>query len=86
MKRGYSVLLAAFFLFPFLTRADHVLIWNYDPLDKFYDSAVGDTIDCAYWLEQSLTGNGHTYEIETSLPANLNPYDVVLVTLGWYRC
>lgn len=69
-------------------QAAHVLVWNFDPLDKFYDSEVGDSVNCAYWLTQTLTANGHTYQIwnNTILPSNLDPYDVVLGTFGWYRC
>ncbi len=73
-------------LFPLLLNAGHVFIWNYDTLDVFYDSQVGNTINCAYWLEQTLADNDHTYTIGHLLPTSLDPYDAVLVSLGWYRC
>jgi len=79
-------MLITIFLFPLLLNAGHMFIWNYDTLDKFYDSEVGDSVDCAYWLEQALTTDGHTFVTNTTLPADLSPYDGVLVTLGWYRC
>lgn len=85
MKR-YSIVLYLILLIPFLANGYHVFVWNFDTLDVFYDSQAGDTIDCAYWLEQTLTANGHTYVTGTSLPGNLGPYDVVFVTLGFFRC
>ncbi len=81
-----AIMLVAMFLFPLLLNAGHVFVWNYDILDTFYDSEVGSTIDCAYWLEQTITANGHTYVTDTILPADLSPYDAVLATLGWFRC
>lgn len=63
-----------------------ILVWNYDPLDVFYDPEVGSNVDCSYWLEQALLANGHSCTIDNQLPANLGPYDIVFVTLGWFRC
>jgi len=85
MRRSY-VIFFALLLLPFSVHAYYALIWNYDGLDTFYDSQVGLTINCAYWLEQTLTANGHTYQTLTTLPANLDSYDVIFITLGWYRC
>ncbi|HIE06338.1 MAG TPA: hypothetical protein EYP58_06005 [bacterium (Candidatus Stahlbacteria)] len=75
-------------LTPVIVSAGHVLVWNFDPLDRFYDSEVGGSVDCSYWLKQTLTANGHTYQVwnDTLLPTNLDPYDVILGALGWYRC
>ncbi len=64
----------------------NVLIWLYDSNDIFSDAEIGDTIDCAYWLKKTLMANGYTYTCATYLPDTLNDYDIVLVTLGWYRC
>lgn len=83
MHRVFSYLLL---IFPILTFGANVFVWNFDPLDVFYDPEVGDTIDCSYWLEQSLSANGHSYDIGVTPPTNLNNYDAVFVTLGWYRC
>jgi hypothetical protein len=66
--------------------AAQIFIWNYDPLDTYYDAQLGSTIDCAYWLEQTLSGNGHTVQTGEALPADISSYDVIYVTLGWYRC
>jgi hypothetical protein len=63
-----------------------IFIWNYDALDTFEDPDLDATVDCAYWLEQTLLANGHTYTKSTALPTSLDPYDIVFVTLGWYRC
>ena len=82
MKKKLLTLL----IFPVLALATNVFIWNFDSLDQFYDNHVGDTVDCAYWLEQSLAANGHTHNTSSSLASNLDNYDAVFVTLGWYRC
>ncbi len=82
MKKQILVLL----IFPVMTLAANVFIWNFDPLDRFYDAEVGDSVDCAYGLEQALAANGHTFNTSTSLASNLGSYDAVFVTLGWYRC
>ncbi len=81
-----AVILVVIFLFPLIMNASHVFIWNYDMADRFFDAQVGATIDCAYWLGQTITANGHTYVTDKELPADLSPYDAVFVTLGWYRC
>lgn len=73
-------------LLPIVTHAAHVYIWNYDPLDRFYESAIGDSVDCSYWVKQTLTSGGHTYVIGTTLPTDIDPYDAVFVLLGWFRC
>lgn len=73
-----------FFTLPL--QAEHVFIWNYDDDDVFYCDEYGGTIDCSYWIEQTLTFNDHTFVTDTSLPSDLSPYDVVFVTTGWYRC
>lgn len=84
MRRGLLVLILI--AGPFIAHAAQVCIWNYDQLDQFYDSQIGNTVDCTYWLEQTLSGNGHTVQTTTTLPADLSPYDVIFITLGWYRC
>jgi|GEM_PF-2592676 len=63
-----------------------IYIWLYDPVDRFYDSDIGDSIDCSYWLEQTILASGYTPERSTALPADLSVYDVIFVTLGWFRC
>jgi hypothetical protein len=82
LKKTFLALL----IVPVIALAANVFIWNFDPLDRFHDNQVGDSVDCAYWLEQSLAANGHTYDTDTSLASNLDSYDAVFVTLGWYRC
>ncbi len=62
-----------------------IFVWNFDPFDKFYETAINDSVDCAYWLGQALAANGRTYQIGTSLPASLANYDIIFITLGWLR-
>uniref|UniRef100_A0A7C6AA06 Uncharacterized protein n=1 Tax=candidate division WOR-3 bacterium TaxID=2052148 RepID=A0A7C6AA06_UNCW3 len=73
-------------LIPSLLYSANVLIWEYDTLDIFYDSTRAESVDCPHWIEKALIDNGHTYETYPYLPIDLSPYDVVFVTLGWYRC
>lgn len=85
MKK-YIIVLFLLLLTPLFVRGYHVFIWNYDTLDVFYDTQIGDSVDCAYWIEQTLGQNEHTYVTGIYLPADLSPYDVVFVTLGFFRC
>jgi hypothetical protein len=67
-------LFSLLFLIPFLARGANVYIWNYDPLGRFYDAEVGDSVDCAYGLEQALSANGHTFTTGTTLPTTFSGY------------
>lgn len=82
MKKAFLAL----FIVPLFAMAANVFIWNFDPLDRFYDNQVGDSVDCAYWLEQTLIANGYTFNTSSTLSSTLDSYDAVFVTLGWYRC
>jgi hypothetical protein len=48
MKR---IVVLTIVLIPLLASAAHIFIWNYDPLDRFYETAIADSVDCAYWVE-----------------------------------
>ena len=71
---------------PVLMMAATVFVWNYDPLDTYFDPEVGDTVNAAYWLDNTLRDLGHQVNVGTTLPADLSGYDVCFVTLGWFRC
>ncbi len=73
-------------LFTLPLQAEHVFIWNYDDDDLFFCGEYGGTIDCSYWIEQTLAYNGHTFLTNTNLPSDLSAYDVVFVATGWFRC
>lgn len=73
-------------LIPSCLDAAYVLIWEYDTLDIFYDPVLAESVDCVHSLQKALLDNGHTYVTYPYLPTELNPYDVIFVTLGWYRC
>jgi hypothetical protein len=67
--------------------AARVGIWNYDTLDRFEDPELGTEIDCAYWVQRSLSSQGHHVEVfDADLPEYLDRYDVVFCLMGWYRC
>lgn len=63
-----------------------IFIWLVDRLDKFYDSTVNDSVDCAYWIERLLIANGYSCDRLTFLPPDLSSYKIGFVTLGWERC
>ena len=72
---------------PAALRAANVCVWNYDPLDRFYDPGIGDSVNSAYHVRNALAGLGHTVTVsESSLPASLDGFDVVFCLMGWYRC
>jgi len=81
-----KALITVILLIPLMSFAANAFIWLYDPGDRFDDPETGTTIDCAYWIEQALAANGHDYTTGDYLPADLSPYDVVFVTLGFFRC
>jgi hypothetical protein len=83
-KRALAVLLLAA---PAVALAANVCLWNFDPIDRFYDPEVGDSVDCAYNLSRTLTAQGHTVAVfNESLPQNLAGYDAVFCLMGWFRC
>lgn len=84
MNRIPAAALVLLFALPLC--ASNVFVWNYDDEDVFYCDEYGDEVDCAYWIEQTLLYNGHTCSVDTELPSDLSPYDVVFVETGWYRC
>ncbi|HIE05505.1 MAG TPA: hypothetical protein EYP58_01760 [bacterium (Candidatus Stahlbacteria)] len=63
-----------------------VFIWNFDPDDVFYDSAIGGSVDCAYWIEQTLADYGYSFVTGNELPADIDSFDLIFVTLGYFRC
>jgi len=73
-------------LVPATLHSAHVLIWEYDTLDIFYDPTVAESVDCPHYIEKALIDNGHTYETYPHMPPDLTPYDAIFVTTGWYRC
>jgi hypothetical protein len=84
--KNYAFILALIILIPTISYSAHVLIWEYDTLDIFYDPVIPESVDCPHWIAKALIDNGHTYETYPYLPSDLSSYDVVFVTLGWYRC
>jgi hypothetical protein len=73
-------------ILPVLLNAANVFIWDYDPTDEFYCPDAGMTIDCKYWVQQTLTTLGHTFTTDTVLPLDVTSYDVVFALCGWYTC
>lgn len=73
-------------LIPAFLYSAHILIWEYDTLDIFFDPMVGDSVSCPHWIQKALDDNGHTHETYPQMPSDLSPYDAIFVTTGWFRC
>ena len=82
-----TLLMTLVSLFASGAQAAQVCVWNFDTLDRFEDPVSGTEIDCAYWVQRSLSSQGHSVEVfDAELPEDLDRYDVVLCLMGWYRC
>jgi hypothetical protein len=66
--------------------AANVCVWNYDTLDRFYDPVLNESVDCSYWVAQTLTAQGHAVTVTTALPENISGFDAVFCLMGWFRC
>jgi hypothetical protein len=67
-------------------RGANFFVWNYDPADLFFDPQVGDSVDGAYRVGQTLASQGHSVAIGTALPEDLSGYQAVFCLMGWFRC
>lgn len=87
-SRLFTIFLA--FLLAFNVSAANILVWNFNPddADEFNDPEAGEKIDCGYWLKECITANGKTFDYHdnTSLPADINSYGIIIATLGYYVC
>jgi hypothetical protein len=68
--------------------AASICVWNYDPVDRFYDPGLNDSVDCAYWVEHDLSAAGHTVSVfaDSALPPSIDGFDAVFCLMGWFRC
>lgn len=81
------VLLVMLALVSALAGAANICIWNYDTLDRFFDPARAESVDCAVNVAAGLTALGHTVEVhDYYLPSDISGYDAVFCLMGWYRC
>ena len=64
----------------------NVCVWNYDSLDRFWDPVLNDSMDCSYWVQQTLAAQGHNVTVTTSLPEDISGFDAVFCLMGWFRC
>jgi len=85
-RTDVRALLLLTLLLPAALPGANVCVWNYDPVDRFYDPQGGDSVDCAYRVRQTLAAQGHAVTVTTELPSDLSGYDVVFCLMGWFRC
>jgi hypothetical protein len=62
-----------------------VLIWEYDPLDKYYDQELDDSATAAERLQSAISSNGVLSMVVSQLPFDLSEYRAVFVTTGFER-
>ena len=62
----------------------NALIWDNDNESHYIDPDNGATRQSEYSLISTLGANGVNYTVVTTLPNNLDQYDIVCVELGIY--
>lgn len=81
----------------FSINAATVLVWNFNPGDTEYPNgydyhadpeADNQEVNCSYWIKATLDSNNqsYTYHDELTLPSDINSYDIIIATLGYYHC
>jgi hypothetical protein len=78
--------IAILLVLPIAAFAANIFVWNYQATDTIYDSEAGMTVDHTYWVQQILTGLGHTLTVDTLLPSSLSGYQAAFIMCGWYNC
>jgi len=87
MKR--AIFICIFFTAFVLTSAGwgfNLLVWDKDEGDEFFDPGTTNLIGSEENVVNSLTANGESPTVVTTLPSDLSAYDVVFVCTGWYVC
>lgn len=85
MRTGF-LLTVVLLLMAVVAQAADVFIYNYDFDDMIWDPVLGDSVDCGHWIEQTLLAIGDDVDSGTSMPTDLSQYDMVFVTMGFFRC
>lgn len=87
MRACVCILAAAAMVLVFAASAlpQQVLVWDHDMGKVFSDPEGGGNVGCEYGIQQALAANGYTYTTwnGNTLPADISPYDVIYVVLGW---
>jgi hypothetical protein len=86
MKKGALLLIGLLLAAPAVLAAANICIWQFDPLDRYYEPDVGDSVLSSYGLQTTLSSLGHNCTTFDLLPSDLSGFDLVFVSLGWYRC
>jgi hypothetical protein len=61
-----------------------ILVFDKDHNRTFPDPEGAGLKDATYGVTKALTENGYTFTTVTTLPSNLNPYDIIFVIMGVY--
>jgi len=80
----YLFILIVLLLFITPVAGQSIYIYDRDLGDIFRDPVTGKWIGCEDAVKRALLENGYTYDIGTTLPGDLNHYDLLFVIMGQY--
>ena len=84
MRKWMILLLLGIFMNVRAQSGANILIWDHDEGSSFFSETTGQYEGCQTALERVLKGLGHEITVIDSLPDNLDAYDAVFITLGFY--
>ncbi len=64
------------------TVSANILLWDNDNFATIYDPEGAGIVGCEYSIEKSLNNMELDYETTSYLPVDLEPYNILIITLG----
>jgi hypothetical protein len=80
----YILILILLLLFIAPLSAQSIYVYDRDLGDIYRDPVTMKWIGCEFAIEKALSDNGYGYDIGTTLPPDLNHYDLLFVIMGQY--
>lgn len=82
-KNIYAVLIVFMLLMLINTAvAANILLWDNDNFSTIYDPEGAGIVGCQYAIEKALNNMEVDYQTLSYLPMDLDPYNILLITLG----
>jgi len=82
-KNIFIVLFGFFSLLVFsATASANILLWDNDNYTTIYDPEGAGVVGCQYAIEKALNNMQLDYTTLSYLPMDLDPYDMLIITLG----
>jgi len=82
MKVPAILVLLLWSVFPLY--GQNIYIYDRDLGDTYPDPVTSQPVGCEEAIRIALDQNGFSYDIATTLPADLNPYDLLFIVMGSY--